>query len=79
MSVNDPKMSEPLRYPLWQEPLRDAILEFDTQRLSVKVKSAEKAIFDRLDALPESHDSREREALTDALATIEILRRRERR
>jgi len=67
---------EPLRYPLWQGPLRDAILEFDAERLAVKVQSAEKAILDRLGAVSESRDSRELQALTDALATLEILRRR---
>jgi hypothetical protein len=73
-------MSEPLRYPLWQEPLRDAILEFDTQRLSVKVHRAEQAICDRLHELtPETLDFHEQEALKDALATLEILKRQEQR
>ena len=68
-------MSEPLRYPLWQEPLRDAILEFDAQRLFLKIQRAEKFINDRLGELQsEGNDCHEREALIDALATLEVLR-----
>jgi len=68
-------MSEPLRYPLWQEPLRDAILEFNSQRLSLKVQRAGKVIRDRLRELRlEGNDSHEWQALTDALATLEVLR-----
>jgi len=68
------------KYPLWQVPLDEAILEFDAQRLRVKMQIAEKAIRDRLQALAfESHDLPEWQALTDALATLEILKRRERK
>ena len=57
-------------------PLREAILEFDAERLSVKVQTAEKAIRDRLQELTdEPHDFRERQALADGLATLEILNR----
>jgi hypothetical protein len=57
-------------------PLREAILEFNGERLSEKVQTAENAIHDRLRKLTlEIHDFRERQALTDALATLKILRR----
>jgi hypothetical protein len=70
-------MSKWLEYPQWQAPLWDAILEFDPQRLSAKVQKAEKAIRDRLHELATSAvDLHERQALTDALATLEILKRR---
>jgi hypothetical protein len=68
------------KYPQWQVPLDEAILEFDAQRLPVKIQIAEKAIHDRLQALTlEGHDLPERQALTDAQATLEVLRRRERK
>ena len=69
-------MSEPLRYPQWQVLLDEAILEFDAQRLFAKVRTAERVIHDRLHELTsETHDFRERQALTDALATLEALKR----
>jgi hypothetical protein len=67
-------MSEPLKYPRWQKPLVDAIVEFNPERLSVKVQSLEKVMHDRFDALSGSHDFHEREALADGLATLEILK-----
>jgi len=63
-----------LRYP-WQELLREAVLEFGAE-LPEKVQRAENAIRARLQALEsESHDFREQQALLDALATLEILKR----
>jgi hypothetical protein len=74
------RLSEDLKYPQWQMPLREAILEFDAERLSNKVQAAEKAIDTRLRGLTaENHDFQERQALKDALATLEILRRQTRR
>jgi hypothetical protein len=69
-------MSEALNYPQWRERFREAIVELDPQRLSVKVQVAERAIRDRLHELVnESYDFSERQALIDALATIAILKR----
>jgi len=67
-------MSELLKYPQWQKPLMEAILEFDSERLSVKVRTLEKAMHARFDALSGSHNSRERQALADGLATLGILK-----
>ena len=68
-------MSDLLIYPRWQKPLVDAILEFNPDILSVKVQQAEKLIHDRLHALQYGRgDCHELEALTDALATLEILK-----
>jgi hypothetical protein len=70
-------VSEQLKYPLSQQLLREAILEFDADRLSSKVQRVEKAIHDSLHELtPESDDFDERQALTDGLATVEILKRK---
>jgi hypothetical protein len=73
-------MNDPLKYPHWQLPVRDAILEFNAQRLSAKVRSAERVIQQRLHALAsETHDFQERQALRDALATLEILKQERKR
>jgi hypothetical protein len=73
------KLSE-FKYPQWQVPLREAVLEFDVERLSIKVQTADKAIRDRLHELTsDTFDFQEQQALKDALATLEILRRREQR
>ena len=62
--------------PHWREPFLEAILECYSERLSVKVELAEKAVRDRLQELVnESHDFCEQQALVDALATIAILKR----
>ena len=64
------------KYPQWQVPLREAILEFDRERLSEKVQAAAKAIHNRLQELTtESHGFDEQQALLDGLATLEILKR----
>ena len=65
-----------MSYPHWREAFREAILECNLQRLSVKVQAAEKAVRDRLQELAnESHDFCERQALINALATIAVLKR----
>ena len=40
--------TEKREYPLWQAPLRDAILEFDLEKLPAKVYRVETVIFERL-------------------------------
>jgi hypothetical protein len=67
-------MSEELKYPQWQEPLQEALIEFDPQKMRVKMQKAEAAIHDRLQAVAES-DQEEREALSDGLATLHTLKR----
>ncbi len=41
-------MNRELKYPQWQEPLHDAVLEFDPVRLRLKLQKAEQAIANRL-------------------------------
>ncbi len=65
-----------LKYPGWQIPFRDALLEFDKDKLKQKLTEVETAIFNRQQALSGSADSRdERQAIEDALATLRILKR----
>jgi hypothetical protein len=65
-----------LKYPDWQIPFRDALLEFDKNKLKERLTEVEMAIFNRQQALSRSSDSREeRQAIEDALATLRVLKR----
>jgi hypothetical protein len=50
-SVKEETMSDPLKYPQWQLPARDGVLEFYRRRLPAKIRCAEQAIQERLHAL----------------------------
>jgi uncharacterized alpha/beta hydrolase family protein len=65
---------EELRFPEWQKPLQDLILEFDREKLAEKVKKVEALIIerDRQLRVSDSHTD-ERVALSDALAIIRVL------
>ena len=68
---------EELRYPEWQKPLQDLILEFDREKLAEKVKSVEALIIERDRQLRVSGESTdERVALSDAMAIIRVLQTR---
>ena len=63
-------------YPEWQPAYRAALLEFDPKQLMGRVTVAETAIFNRLQALSNSTDSKaERHAIQDALAGLRVLKR----
>ena len=65
-------ISEELKYPQWQVPLRDAILEFSYQEL----QKVEAAVFDRFQILSSDRNhAEERQALSDALSTLRVLKR----
>ena len=65
---------EELRFPEWQKPLQDLILEFDRERLLEKVKKVDAMITKRQHQLTLSSDGHvEREALSDALTIIRVL------
>jgi inhibitor of KinA sporulation pathway (predicted exonuclease) len=67
---------EQLRFPEWQGPLQDLILEFDRETMLAKVQEVEALIFERLRQLSASSDGRvEHEALHDALNVLRILKR----
>ena len=56
----------------WQDAVQEAIHESDPQILDKKIRAAEIAIFARVFS---SHpDSREEQALSDALLTVRLLR-----
>lgn len=66
-----------LRFPEWQQPYQDAILEADPEKLREKIAAAETAIIRRTEQLEGSPDSQvEREAMKNALEALYVLRAR---
>ena len=64
-----------LRYPQWQGPLQEVILEFDREKLSEKVQSTEALILERLQQLQQSSDGyHERDAVRSALALVRLIK-----
>lgn len=66
----------PLKFPHWQAPRQDLILEFDPVKLSEKIGDAEALLFARLQQL--DHDTQDRDekiALQDGLSIVRIMKR----
>jgi hypothetical protein len=65
-----------LKYPSWQAPLQEVILEFDREKLPERIQKVEALILDRLQQLSRGNDSRsEQEAISDALSILRIIKR----
>jgi len=65
-----------LKYPGWQLPLQDLMLEFDRTKLREKMQRVEALIFERLQQLPDGNNSlAERDALNNALSALRVLQR----
>jgi hypothetical protein len=65
-----------LRYPEWQVPLREVILEFDREKLRERIQKVETLIFERLQQLSQENDGRtEQEAINDALSILRVIQR----
>jgi hypothetical protein len=65
-----------LKFPQWQGPLQELILEFDPQKMPEKIQSAETLVLERLQQLLHGNDSRvEKIAFHDALSIIRIMKR----
>lgn len=69
--------SEELKFPDWQLPLQDLILEFDRAKLHQKMQWVEALIYDRLQQLHNGSGghSAEREALNDAISVLRVIKR----
>jgi len=64
-----------LKYPEWQSPFQEALLEVDREKLQSKMMKAEEAIFQRMQQLAGSSDSEaERQAIADAIASLRVLK-----
>lgn len=67
---------EELKFPEWQAPLQDMILEFDSKKLAEKIQKVEALIFERQQRLGQGSNGRaEREAIADGLNIIRIIKR----
>ena len=67
---------EDLKYPEWQASLSQALLEVDESRVKARIAEAEAAIGNRLQTiLQEPNNRAERLALSDALASLRILKK----
>ena len=65
---------EELKFPEWQKPLQNAILEFNRERLLERVQKVKTLIVERQQQLARSSDGHlEREALDDGLSLIRVL------
>jgi hypothetical protein len=65
-----------LKYPKWQAPLQEAILEFDREKLREKLEKVETSILERRQELHLGADGHsEREAINDALSTLRVIKR----
>jgi hypothetical protein len=65
-----------LRFPQWQAPLQELILEFDPEALPKKIQQVQALILERRQQLDHENGGRvEKIALHDALAIIRIMER----
>jgi hypothetical protein len=65
-----------LKYPSWQSPLQEAILELDREMFANKIQGVETMMFERLQEItsdPDHHD--ERQALVDAATILRGLKK----
>ena len=71
--------SSALRYPEWQRPFQDALLELDSKKLDKCVEDAETAIYERLEEVWEMSESRdgetEREVMAGAICALKVIKR----
>jgi hypothetical protein len=63
------------KYPSWQKPYQEALIEFDPEQLQKKIEATENAIFLRFQELSgmNGQGQGERAALNDALRTLRAL------
>ena len=69
--------SPALRYPEWQRPFQDALLEVDPEKRAKCVEDAENVIYERLEELCEMSESREteREVIASAIRALTVIKR----
>jgi hypothetical protein len=70
------EQDQDLKYPEWQKPYLDALVEPDHAKLQERIAAAKTAISNRLHAISASSDHHaERQAMEDALASLRVLKR----
>jgi hypothetical protein len=71
----DTQGNEGLRYPEWQKPYQQALLEHDEKKLKERIAAVEAAISNRLRAITgDANHHAERQAIEDALSLLRILK-----
>jgi hypothetical protein len=67
---------EYLKFPQWQIPLQELVLEFDPQKLPEKIQKVETLLYERLQKLDDGGDSHvEKIAIHDAQTIVRIMKR----
>jgi hypothetical protein len=67
--------NEELKYPSWQSPLREVILEFDHEKMVERIPRVETLISERYEALSSDTDHHdERQALEGAASVLRRLK-----
>jgi len=65
-----------LRFPEWQAPLQELILEADREKFHERLHIVEDLIFERFRQLAQESDGRdEHQALNDALSILRVIKR----
>jgi hypothetical protein len=73
---NDAMGEGELKFPKWQAPLQEVILEFDFEKLPGKLQEVETLILERFQQPRQSNDGdREQAALNGALGVLRLIRR----
>jgi hypothetical protein len=68
--------SKELKYPSWQTPLREALLEVNPKKLAKKIQRVEAIIFKRLQEMACDTDHQdERHAIADAASILRVLKK----
>ena len=76
-AANGAVMDRSFKYPKWQEPLAEAILEFNPQQLRTKAKRAEEVIARRFHELAFEKGNQEAlRLLSDGLEILQSVKRR---
>ncbi len=72
----EPEPMDDLKYPEWQEPFRQALLEANREKLNERLMVVEAEVLKRLYSISEDPACvEERQAIRDALSTIRVLKR----
>jgi hypothetical protein len=65
-----------LKFPEWQAPLQDVLLEFNRAKLEQQVQRVEALITERIQQLPRSGNGlEERDAINHALSLLRMIKR----
>ena len=68
--------ADDLKYPNWQRPVQEALIELDKHKLHARIAEAEHAITRRLEDISQSPaDRAEQDAMQHALASLRVVKK----